>query len=336
MRVEVVVDRVSVGDARRPRRCSRRSRSRGSEAAGRAELRAERTRQRRRQARARVGRARRTPRPVPSCAAWSARSARARSSRRGRRSSRTTRRSARARRAAGSAASSRSTGTRSSPTRSKTLADGAIRAVERAEQRLGARRAREVLREDRRSRSTSPWDELDADAARGSSSRARGPGTGGKYPGVRAWFEWLETRTYKMHVRVLLSRYREYAPARPATGARLNADRARLPRRRAEPGRVARADGDRGARARSTRSRRRATAQGKRVKEAARVAPRVPRRGRARLPHARPPGAHALGRRGAARGAHDGARRGAHRDPLRPRRAHGRPARDRRPARSRA
>ena len=32
-----------------------------------------------------------------------------------------------------------------------------------------------------------------------------GEGTwnGGKYPGVRAWFKWLETRTYKMHVRVL-------------------------------------------------------------------------------------------------------------------------------------
>lgn len=26
--------------------------------------------------------------------------------------------------------------------------------------------------------------------------------------GIRGWFEWLETRTYKMHVRVLLSRYR--------------------------------------------------------------------------------------------------------------------------------
>jgi excinuclease ABC subunit A len=44
----------------------------------------------------------------------------------------------------------------------------------------------------------------------------------GKYPGVRAWFAWLETRTYKMHVRVLLSRYREYAVCGACNGSRLN------------------------------------------------------------------------------------------------------------------
>ncbi len=46
---------------------------------------------------------------------------------------------------------------------------------------------------------------------------------GGKYPGVRAWFAWLETRVYKMHVRVLLSRYREYRPCTSCGGSRLNA-----------------------------------------------------------------------------------------------------------------
>ncbi len=45
---------------------------------------------------------------------------------------------------------------------------------------------------------------------------------GGKYPGVRAWFAWLETRVYKMHVRVLLSRYREYTPCAACMGSRLN------------------------------------------------------------------------------------------------------------------
>jgi len=44
----------------------------------------------------------------------------------------------------------------------------------------------------------------------------------GKYPGVRAWFAWLETRVYKMHVRVLLSRYREYTPCQACGGSRLN------------------------------------------------------------------------------------------------------------------
>src|SRR5262249_1214160 len=38
----------------------------------------------------------------------------------------------------------------------------------------------------------------------------------------RAWFKWLETRTYKMHVRVFLSRYRAYTPCETCNGARLN------------------------------------------------------------------------------------------------------------------
>ena len=67
------------------------------------------------------------------------------------------------------------------------------------------------LREDARA---SPW------TCRGASSRPEqreavleGEGdlsTAAATPGVRAWFRWLETRTYKMHVRVLLSRYRAY------------------------------------------------------------------------------------------------------------------------------
>ncbi len=50
-----------------------------------------------------------------------------------------------------------------------------------------------------------------------------GTWTSGKYPGVRAWFKWLETRTYKMHVRVFLARYREYSVCDQCHGARLNA-----------------------------------------------------------------------------------------------------------------
>jgi excinuclease ABC subunit A len=44
----------------------------------------------------------------------------------------------------------------------------------------------------------------------------------GKFPGVHGWFRWLETRTYKMHVRVLLSRYRSYDPCPACSGQRLN------------------------------------------------------------------------------------------------------------------
>ncbi len=43
----------------------------------------------------------------------------------------------------------------------------------------------------------------------------------GVFPGVMGWFEWLETKTYKMHVRVLLSRYRGYVPCPDCEGARL-------------------------------------------------------------------------------------------------------------------
>ena len=46
----------------------------------------------------------------------------------------------------------------------------------------------------------------------------------GMFPGVMGWFEWLETRTYKMHVRVLLSRYRSYDQCHDCGGKRLNKD----------------------------------------------------------------------------------------------------------------
>src|SRR5580658_3937258 len=42
--------------------------------------------------------------------------------------------------------------------------------------------------------------------------------------GARRFFEWLETRAYKMHVRVLLSRYRSYTLCSACHGARLKPD----------------------------------------------------------------------------------------------------------------
>ena len=44
---------------------------------------------------------------------------------------------------------------------------------------------------------------------------------GGLWPGVADFFRWLEGRAYKLHVRVMLSRYREYATCRACGGARL-------------------------------------------------------------------------------------------------------------------
>jgi excinuclease ABC subunit A len=43
----------------------------------------------------------------------------------------------------------------------------------------------------------------------------------GVWYGVARFFRWLETKAYKMHVRVLLSRYRAYTPCSACNGARL-------------------------------------------------------------------------------------------------------------------
>ncbi|HWK51174.1 MAG TPA: hypothetical protein VNR40_14875, partial [Steroidobacter sp.] len=42
--------------------------------------------------------------------------------------------------------------------------------------------------------------------------------------GVRRFFAWLETKSYKMHIRVLLSKYRAYTPCTACDGARLKTD----------------------------------------------------------------------------------------------------------------
>ena len=43
----------------------------------------------------------------------------------------------------------------------------------------------------------------------------------GKYYGIRGWFEWLERKSYKMHVRVFLARYRRYVTCADCQGTRL-------------------------------------------------------------------------------------------------------------------
>ncbi|HEY0094200.1 MAG TPA: excinuclease ABC subunit A, partial [Archangium sp.] len=67
-----------------------------------------------------------------------------------------------------------------------------------------------------------PWDQL-TPAQRERVLEGEGDYHGGRsYPGVRAWFRWMESRTYKMLVRVLLSRYRAYTLCVSCNGARLN------------------------------------------------------------------------------------------------------------------
>jgi excinuclease ABC subunit A len=66
-----------------------------------------------------------------------------------------------------------------------------------------------------------PWGRL-AGRQREMVIEGEGKWRGGKYPGLRAWFQWLETRTYKMHVRVFLARFRSYDSCVGCSGKRLN------------------------------------------------------------------------------------------------------------------
>lgn len=68
---------------------------------------------------------------------------------------------------------------------------------------------------------TTPWADLPATQRQAIVEGKGGPGSG-DYPGVSGWFQWLETKTYMMHVRVLLSRYRSYDPCPVCRGSRLN------------------------------------------------------------------------------------------------------------------
>jgi len=45
---------------------------------------------------------------------------------------------------------------------------------------------------------------------------------GGTYEGVKGFFDWLQTKKYKVQVRVFLSRYRKYVPCPACGGTRLN------------------------------------------------------------------------------------------------------------------
>ncbi|HEY7963651.1 MAG TPA: excinuclease ABC subunit UvrA [Steroidobacteraceae bacterium] len=65
-----------------------------------------------------------------------------------------------------------------------------------------------------------PWRELSAEA-RNWVIEGEGAWSRKVWYGVKRFFAWLETRAYKMHVRVLLSRYRAYTPCAACGGARL-------------------------------------------------------------------------------------------------------------------
>src|SRR5450631_4114566 len=67
------------------------------------------------------------------------------------------------------------------------------------------------------------WRDL-TDAERTWVIEGEGEWTKNVWYGVRRFFAWLETKAYKMHIRVLLSRYRSYTECTACRGARLKPD----------------------------------------------------------------------------------------------------------------
>ncbi len=92
-----------------------------------------------------------------------------------------------------------------------------------------------------------PWREL-SDAQRSWVLDGEGEWTKNVWYGVKRFFAWLETKAYKMHIRVLLSRYRSYTECTVCHGARLKPEALlwRVGGRRPGASRVAAAPGDSG------------------------------------------------------------------------------------------
>ena len=68
------------------------------------------------------------------------------------------------------------------------------------------------------------WNRLEEHQREAIVAGEKGSKRSGKFHGIRGWFKWLETKTYKMHVRVLLARYRAYLPCPLCHGTRLRSE----------------------------------------------------------------------------------------------------------------
>jgi excinuclease ABC subunit A len=105
------------------------------------------------------------------------------------------------------------------PDENKTLREGAVRPW----QTESYKECQEDLEKHAKKRGINldrPWREL-TQAERHWVIDGEGPWEKGYWYGIKRYFEWLESRSYKMHVRVLLSRYRAYTPCDVCGGARL-------------------------------------------------------------------------------------------------------------------
>jgi excinuclease ABC subunit A len=101
------------------------------------------------------------------------------------------------------------------PDPGKSLSDGAIKPWAHRK-----RRTRRLLDfcERKQISTKKPWGELTA------KQKALVVEGDGEYKGIRGWFRRLERKSYRMHVRVLLARYRAYLMCPECRGTRLKSD----------------------------------------------------------------------------------------------------------------
>ena len=104
------------------------------------------------------------------------------------------------------------------PDKIKTLAEGAIEPWTKPKYKPLATEMRTRARVRPAFRSMCAWDDLTPEQQR---FVLEGDGSWG---GVRGFFEHLERKKYKLHVRVFLSRYRGYSLCGACGGARLRAE----------------------------------------------------------------------------------------------------------------
>jgi excinuclease ABC subunit A len=105
------------------------------------------------------------------------------------------------------------------PDESKSLKSGAIKPIQTPSNEEVQRDLLKFAKK-RGIPTTVPWAEL-TDDQREWVVEGEGHWDRGVWYGVRGFFNWLESRAYKMHIRVLLSKYRAYTPCQACGGARL-------------------------------------------------------------------------------------------------------------------
>ncbi|MBI1920944.1 MAG: excinuclease ABC subunit UvrA [Geobacter sp.] len=108
------------------------------------------------------------------------------------------------------------------PDGSKSLAEGAIRPWQTESNREFQDELLNFAKK-RKIPTGTPWREL-SNAQREWVLEGEGTWDEGLWYGVRRFFEWLEKKSYKMHIRVLLSKYRAYTLCPACGGARLKPD----------------------------------------------------------------------------------------------------------------